>query len=274
MNVVVVIPLYKAFAALDEEEVDALAQCLKKLGSHPISLVAPGSLSLHAYQEIFNKAAVSFTVSRFDDQFFKDFAGYNRLLLSTGFYKKFKQYRYMLIYQLDCWVFRDELQYWCDKGYDYIGSPWFTEIVKYAPGQAFLGVGNGGFSLRNISKMHKVLMRVSRLRKLYGLWQKLKLEKLIRFNRFILRLNFHFKIGKFWELPGILDDQPIQEDEYIGHRVAKAFADFTVPEPAEALKFSFEVNPRYLYTLNHEQLPFGCHAWKKHDPDFWKPFIP
>ena len=30
----------------------------------------------------------------------------------------------MLIYQLDAYVFKDELLNWANKGYDYIGAPW------------------------------------------------------------------------------------------------------------------------------------------------------
>ena len=35
----------------------------------------------------------------------------------------------------------------------------------------------------------------------------------------------------------------------------------------------FELEPRYLYNLNQKKLPFGCHAWEKHEPDFWKNHI-
>lgn len=30
-----------------------------------------------------------------------------------------------MIYQLDAWVFNDELSSWCSLGYDYIGAPFF-----------------------------------------------------------------------------------------------------------------------------------------------------
>ena len=41
----------------------------------------------------------------------------------------------------------------------------------------------------------------------------------------------------------------------------------------DALRFSFEVNPKSLYKMNNDKLPFGCHGWRKYDPDFWKQFI-
>jgi hypothetical protein len=76
-------------------------------------------------------------------------------MCSIGFYEVFRQYEYMLIYQLDCWVFRDELEMWCDKGYDYIGAPFF---VKWFVDRGIY-VGNGGFSLRKISNIIEYLKR-------------------------------------------------------------------------------------------------------------------
>ena len=45
----------------------------------------------------------------------------------------------------------------------------------------------------------------------------------------------------------------------------KNFPWFKVASFDEARKFSFECNPRKLFELNQNQLPFGCHAWQKHD---------
>jgi hypothetical protein len=45
------------------------------------------------------------------------------------------------------------------------------------------------------------------------------------------------------------------------------------PNFEEGLGFSFERSPRYLYEQNGNKLPFGCHAWLKHDLEFWKPHI-
>ena len=45
---------------------------------------------------------------------------------------------------------------------------------------------------------------------------------------------------------------------------------FKVPPNYQALKFSFEAMPSYLYKLNNNVLPFGCHAFEKYESDFWK----
>jgi hypothetical protein len=44
-------------------------------------------------------------------------------MLSIDFYKRFRDYKFILIYQLDAYVFRDELEYWCEQDYDFIGAP-------------------------------------------------------------------------------------------------------------------------------------------------------
>ena len=75
--------------------------------------------------------------------------GYNELLLSENFYTTFSAFKYILIYQPDSYVFRDELMEWCKEGYDYIGAPWLEDNDEQIK---LNGVGNGGFSLRNIEK--------------------------------------------------------------------------------------------------------------------------
>jgi hypothetical protein len=51
------------------------------------------------------------------------------------------------------------------------------------------------------------------------------------------------------------------------------FHEFSVAPVEKAIGFSFEKLPQKLYNLNHNNLPFGCHAWFKYDFDFWEPFI-
>ena len=120
-------------------------------------------------------------VESFSDEYFASLRGYNKLVLDELFYMRFLKYQYMLIYQLDAFVFKDELLLWAEKGYDYIGAPWIPpkhsyltlrgrlkiqlkyfiytllnddrrKLKKYCNYQ----VGNGGFSLRKINKMLEV----------------------------------------------------------------------------------------------------------------------
>ena len=77
-------------------------------------------------------------------------------MLDVELYRSFSSYAYMLVYQLDAFVFNDRLLEFCSMGYDYIGSP-----MRRTDSWRDIGcsVGNGGFSLRKISSMLRVLRR-------------------------------------------------------------------------------------------------------------------
>jgi hypothetical protein len=47
----------------------------------------------------------------------------------------------------------------------------------------------------------------------------------------------------------------------------------SIPKWKEALLFSFETDPVWSYKKTGKQLPFGCHAFAKNKPSFWKQFI-
>ena len=49
---------------------------------------------------------------------------------------------------------------------------------------------------------------------------------------------------------------------------------FNIPLWQEAIGFSVEFNPENAYNYFNGNLPFGCHAPLKHNPKFWKQFIP
>ena len=68
-------------------------------------MVKPDGLDTSALQARFPFKAVE----TFDPGYFKSIQGYNRLLLSTGFYERFLASAYLLICQLDVFVFRDDL---------------------------------------------------------------------------------------------------------------------------------------------------------------------
>src|SRR4051812_10478320 len=117
-QVAIVIPIYKP--TLSQNEQISLDRCLNVLGRHPVVVIAPEGLALDGID--FQGKPV--TVRRFAPEYFAGIAGYNRLMMSAGFYREFLDYRYILIYQLDAFVFSDSLLEWCALDYDYIGAPW------------------------------------------------------------------------------------------------------------------------------------------------------
>jgi hypothetical protein len=249
--VAVTIPIYKQ--NISEEELASLTRCLNILGKYKIIFFAPASLDT-AFYENFCHSKIDFAVERFADNYFIDIPGYNRLMLSTAFYKRFNNYKYILIYQLDAYVFKDELEYWCKQGYDYIGAPYIfvnldtypiKVLTKYRKLLRFLNkyrivnytyrhVGNGGFSLRNVNKC-------------------------------IMFLNIFHNLANKWSL---------NEDSLFTHYGNLIFPLFRLAPEDEALRFAFEAHPDKAYQTNQNQLPFGCHAfYNKNNKVFWKKFI-
>jgi len=95
---------------------------------------------------------------KYDDICFSSINAYNNmLLLSKNYYGDFcNDYDYMLIYQLDGYIFDNQLEYFLNKNYDFIGGyylPLYTEFNKYNSYENIEEkhlLMNGGVSLKNI----------------------------------------------------------------------------------------------------------------------------
>lgn len=257
-SVVVVIPLYKL--SFTESEWFSFSNNLRVLGGHDISIVCPESIA-EALRSAKSSWPRDVTVVPFPDVYFKGIRGYNRLLKSKLFYSTFDLYEYMLVAQTDALVFSDQLRYWCGRGYSYIGAPWFFGFSSPQKPLSFFCVGNGGLSLRRVPDFIKCFSGFRFVRSFSapapsgvfdwrGIFKWLKSYRCCGFNR-----------GFF--TPGV------NEDFYWGVLMPQVFEFFVVPSPREAVAFSFEVEPRVLYELNGEKLPFACHAWEKYDFQFW-----
>ncbi|MCI9396480.1 MAG: hypothetical protein HFI55_06150 [Lachnospiraceae bacterium] len=140
----IIVPVYKE--KLTDQELVSYKQLLHILGAFEIIIAAPEDLDL---PEEMRKGKVR--TEYFSREFFKSVDAYSRLMLSPLFYKRFIKYSYILIYQLDAFVFKNELLYFCGLGYDYIGAPWISGFCEYGIlKRKVLYVGNGGFSLRRV----------------------------------------------------------------------------------------------------------------------------
>lgn len=63
------------------------------------------------------------------------------------------------------------------------------------------------------------------------------------------------------------------EDYYWTQILGKFFNNYKVAPIEKAIKFSFDVNPSLLFDMNNNELPFGCHAWGRYEPEFWSKYI-
>lgn len=280
-EVVVIIPTYKEFDQLTSDEILSFHQCYKVLKNYQICIVHSFELNIELYKQylevhfkknIYNKS--------FNNSFFSSISGYNNFMLSTNFYQSFVDFKYLLIYQLDCWVFSDQLKMWCDMGYDYIGAPIFKNFGTYKLGNEIDVIGNGGFSLRKIRKFLDVLtwkgnvVGFKYFRKLFNQHKNI---------RSILKMLLGL-LGYHNTVPYLLrwyKKDSINEDVFFSYNFqSDAIIQIQVPDIATAIKFSFDRSPQYLYEFNQKQLPFGCHGWNrqdkiysKSDKLFWGKFI-
>ncbi|QJW90732.1 hypothetical protein HNV11_15755 [Spirosoma taeanense] len=261
-SVGVVIPVYKP--DLTDYEHIALTQCMRVLGHYPVWLVAPYSLDISLYQKLYP----TLQARTFDDRFFTDVQAYNRLMLSEEFYGAFLDVEYILIHQLDAFVFRDELTNWCLQNYDYIGAPWLRDrdFISWRDEQWFWikqrvatmldlkkpdgvtpreiislnRVGNGGLSLRRIPAMLKWLR------------------------------TFRRKIDRYEQL----HHHQYNEDVFWGIEVNRYWPVLRIPSYRTAMQFAVEFYPqRAIEHYNGGQLPFGCHAWDIHETAYWRPIF-
>ena len=244
----VVIPVYRPSLAAGEQA--SLRNTLDKLGQWPIVLLKPRGLDISAvtdglppHEEL--EVSDEWLGSR------NGIHGYNVMMLSRSFYELFADTDYILVCHTDAWIFRDELEMWCDRGYDCVAAPWIRRRVydlplvkqymrlRYRmakrPGELlkqdiYGRIGNGGLTLRRVDSF-------------IGACDRYAAE------------TERFKSGRghLWN-----------EDVFW----ATVPAGFSYPTPEEALAFAFDTNPRYCYRLCGGCLPFGCHSWNK--PRMWR----
>jgi len=237
-------------------------RCFKVLGGHPIRLVCPEGMDVSAYRAMAPGVVADFI----DPKWFRSLRAYNLLKVLPWLYRRYAGYEFMLTYELDAYVFRDELLYWCEQGWDYIGAPWFEGFYDCRHDSPVLGVGNSGFSLRRIPTILRVLAQ----------WRS---SKLMRLAKDLLKRRRSMRSGLRTLLSPELLYDPFQErgpaDDLFWCLVAgRAFGPLRIAPYETARTFAFEANARRLYTECARHLPFGCHKWTKLQPDFWREHIP
>ncbi len=249
----IIFPLYKQPSQL---ELQFLENGLDKTIDFDHLIVAPTCLEIDSK---FGKLS-KIKVLRFENFYFESLFGYNQLMLSAKFYNQFTDYEYILIHQSDVFLFKDNLQDWCDKGYDYIGAPWFRpEKLKDHPLKKWFNklrtslfhhkkyaerhnkCGNGGLSLRRVSSAIQVLEACP--------------KSLL--NKYYYQNKACYNEDIFWSL-----EAPC------------LVPDYKIPTLEIGLQFAFEFKPEEAFALKSNELPFGCHAPLKHEPAFWGKYIP
>lgn len=252
-KVAIVIPTNKP--TMSEFEYISYKRYLEVLGRYDMFILSPEDLDISEFKK--HGSVIHY---KQDPKYFGTSLRYNKLMLAPHFYEGLSGYEYILIYQLDCYVFRDDLEHWCDLGFDYIAPPWVGQdliewvkrkkrnypadlkLLHRLTGYKLLEqVGCGGFSLRKTAAMIRNL------------------------NLFALRKRYYNG----------------NEDVFVAHYMAALNPFFRIPDVKTALQFGFDANPDMAYEMNGHQIPFGCHEWWRNDigtydrnKDFWLEHIP
>lgn len=263
-NVCVVIPVHTSSPS--EAELISFRQCFNVLSDFDIVVLTTKNVNLSAY----GKEGINFNTNLVPNHWLSSIENYNKMKIDIEFYQIFNKYDFLLTYELDAYVFENQLNNWISKGFDYVGAP-FVELIDQK--LALISVGNSGFSLRNIQTSLQCLENLQNVRNTASLVSKFRMRKIVKIiayfekyftNRFFTKIRI---ISAF--LPGIC----IHEDIFWTKYIPKLFGDFKIASVEESLEFSFERFPDLCYKANGNKLPFGCHAWPKHGTEFWQNYI-
>lgn len=146
-KVAILIPTY--YNIFSQAEKCAVQQCLKILAKYPVFFIIPNDLEVKN-----DLVCEKVQYVKVPKQWMDSIESYSKMLCSIEFYERFIEFEYVLIYQLDAFVFQDRLQDFCEAGYDYYGAPWLYGSWN---GKERLYVGNGGFSLRRTQAVINLL---------------------------------------------------------------------------------------------------------------------
>lgn len=217
-DLVIVIPVYKAdLDKYEQMSLQRLSQVIKT--SFDIVLVMPEGLNIESYNNIYPGKINTLALNK---QYFCNRKGYSYLCETTQFYECFSDYKFMLIYQLDGWIFKNDLNRFIKMDYDYIGAPWKQSLAIPRT------VGNGGVSLRKISKF--------------------------------------IEICKWLDPKDINEKYAAQiEDIFFCLYVKKKLKDkFNIAPVNVGLDFCIDKNPTYWMSESKGKLPMCVHAFQKH----------
>lgn len=261
-NPVVVVPVHRLHPTDDEQF--SLKRCGNLLGCHPIFIVHPHGLNLEPYFDLLPTA----TPLPVPAEWMASIRAYNRMMINPAFYAMFERFSHLLVHEPDALVISDQLLYWCEKPFDYIGAPWFEGFHAAPPDAPIIGVGNSGFCLINISAIRSLLDSSQRWISRKFILNELSRKLLGRTSRF--SFDFLFRaFGKAGTMGGAHRLVATNCDTFLSNHASVCnLNSFRIADPLSAILFSWEVNPQSCFRLCGRSLPFGVHAWARYDPTF------
>ena len=246
------------------EEKVALIQCQNILGEHPIYLLHPEGMSTQNYQSIFP----SLKTLTAPAETMASISAYNKLMISPFIFNALASHSHILIHEPDAIVLQNDLHYWCEQDFDYIGAPWFTS--DEVGNLQLKATGNFGLSLINVRSANSLFANNPR-------WYSpnMIIRDLLRGLRgqrgmFIRAVRSMGSSGKIFSAHYLYKDHC---DIFWSYLVPKVAPQFRIAPPENAIHFSWEESPQKCFEICNGKLPFGIHAWNKYDPIFIKSLL-
>ncbi|QRR03737.1 DUF5672 family protein [Dyadobacter sandarakinus] len=141
-----------------------LHHSLQMLSGYPLIFVTYEGADLSIVREHHE----DIDIVHFPAEFFRSRDAFARLLLMEDFYLRFNWCDFLMVHELNSWIIKDELYYWCKQGYDFmkagaaghVPGNFFQQLTGYSPAQkeAFAsGFENNGLYLCRIERMLSTL---------------------------------------------------------------------------------------------------------------------
>jgi hypothetical protein len=267
-RVAIVIPLSNCDSFTDDENA-SIKQLQKYLGNYPIFYLVPKKSDLNIS---------TFTRVVIPKCYFGSKHAHDALASSLYLFNRFANYEYIMIYHLDSLVFSNDLDYWCSKNLDYIGSPWIQCDVS--PWVERERVGNGGFALIRVRSAINVLVERYKQNPV-AFWldcfqrkfkddYKIKMSIRSRVLKFSKRAFAYGLRGKFIENVAMTEPN---SDIFWSDIAIKYDSSFRVASFQQGVHWGFEVCPHTCMSFTAGKLPFGCHAWNRYNRNFWVEYL-
>ena len=110
----VIIPILNPDLNPVEERI--LHHSLEMLANYPIIFITFPNADLSIVREHQKEIDVVY----FAKEYFQSRQALAKLFLMSDFYEQFSWSSFLLVHELNSWVLKDELHYWCKQGYDYL----------------------------------------------------------------------------------------------------------------------------------------------------------
>lgn len=251
MTCAVVLPIHKT--DLNETEMNSIFFNLNTLKDWDHIVVCPISI-LDEVKVIFTKSKCKkIKFYGLKDSNFHSVTSYDQMLIKSEFYKMFQEYLYILITQPDVVIFRDEIQYWMDKNFDYIGAPW---IINSSKNKENYFVGNGGVSLRKIDSFLNALLTIKVVKCPKWYLKEKKIPKL-----------FHGIFSYCFGFNRLLFFKQTHEDFFWSQLIPSSNKTFKVAPLEDSFEFAIEkFKEEDRKKVSIKNMPFAIHAWEKYAP--------